>query len=48
MRYRSLLFRTWEMFRSWYADIKERFTTLKLVFVKSSPGYSAVRIVVTY
>ena len=48
MRSKSLMFRTWELFTSWYAGIKKSFTTLKLTFVRRTPGYRQVLVTVTY
>lgn len=48
-RSKTLVFRTWELFRNWYEYIKARFTDLKLVLAKLSAGYMAgVTVVITY
>jgi hypothetical protein len=48
-RSKTLVFRTWDMFRNWYEYIKLRFTELKLVLAKLTSGYmSKVLVVITY
>jgi hypothetical protein len=49
IRSKTLVFRTWDMFRNWYEYIKLRFTELKLVLAKLTSGYmSKVLVVITY
>lgn len=47
-RSKNLLFRSWELFRSWYSTMKLRFTQLTLRYMKFSPGHPTVRVVITY
>lgn len=47
-RSKSLLFRTWELFRIWYSTMKQRFTQLTLRYLKFSPGNPAVQVVISY
>lgn len=46
MRSKTLKFKSWYMFRQWYVSIKERFNTLKLVYMKRIA--SIVQIQITY
>lgn len=47
-RSKSLLFRSWNLFREWYTTMKQRFSTLTLQYMKFSPGHPTVRVIITY
>ncbi len=47
-RTKSLLFKSWELFRTWYNTMRQRFSTLRLSYMKFSPGHNPVRVVITY
>lgn len=47
-RSKSLLFKSFELFRSWYTNVKTRFNTLRLVFMHRFASKKEVRVVVTY
>jgi len=48
MRTKSLLFRTWELFRSWYAHITQRFSDLKVKYISMSASHHDIKVVITY
>jgi hypothetical protein len=48
-RSKTLVFHTWDMFRNWYEYIKLRFTNLKLVLARITPGLNQkVLVVISY
>lgn len=47
-RTKTLVFKTWELFRSWYSIMKKRFSMLTLRYMKFSPGHPTVRVIISY
>lgn len=47
-RTKSLLFKSWSMFTAWYAHIKNRFNSVKLVFLKRHISNESCHVVISY
>jgi len=47
-RQRSLLFTSFELFRSWYTRMKTRFESLALALLRHFRSSKEVRVVITY